>query len=258
LLIGALSAALGSVAPRTARAEGLAAYRAASRSPAPAADPRAATRALAGDTVLVESGPVAGATEAAATVIRDPSALAPEFRARLDRVLERMREEFGHSVEVLETLRSQERQDALYAQGRTRSGPVVTWTRNSAHLGGYAADVRLDGSFEENAGYARLAVVAREEGLRTLGPRDPGHVELPGAAGGPPAPAFAGAAASAPPGSARALSRIVASRGVAPSEPTVFATSPYAAVMSPRGSFLDASRSTDREVAEPDAPDDRR
>lgn len=34
---------------------------------------------------------------------------------------------------VLEGLRSQARQDRLYAQGRSTPGPVVTWTRKSRH-----------------------------------------------------------------------------------------------------------------------------
>jgi hypothetical protein len=105
--------------------------------------------------------------------------LHPEFRDRLGRVIERMEGEFGHRVRVVETLRTQERQDFLYAQGRTRPGPVVTWTRNSNHLAGRAADVLIDGTYNNPAGYARLAKIAQEEGLRTLGPRDPGHVELP-------------------------------------------------------------------------------
>lgn len=37
--------------------------------------------------------------------------------------------------------RTQAEQDALYAQGRTKPGPVVTWTRNSNHIGGRAVDV---------------------------------------------------------------------------------------------------------------------
>ena len=109
-------------------------------------------------------------------VVRDVGALAPEFRARLDRVLARMRSEFGAEVEVVETVRSQSRQEALYAQGRTAPGPVVTWTRSSAHLTGYAADVVVGGSYDNEPAYARLATIAREEGLRTLRPRDPGHV----------------------------------------------------------------------------------
>jgi hypothetical protein len=46
-----------------------------------------------------------------------------------------------------------------------------------------AADLLVDGSYDNAVGYAHLAQIAREEGLRTLGPRDPGHVELPTGAG---------------------------------------------------------------------------
>jgi hypothetical protein len=196
------------------------------------------------DATAADTIGVARAAEGAPPVLRELGALDPEFRARLERVIERMRREFGHGVEVVETQRSQSRQEALYAQGRTRSGPVVTWTRNSAHLGGYAADLVVDNSLGGGAAYARLAELARAEGLRTLGPRDPGHVELPGAAARPAyAPsAFGGAfadAAAAPAGSARSLARMVSSRGVAPSEPTVFASSPYAAALTSGGaSFL--------------------
>ncbi len=104
--------------------------------------------------------------------------LAPEFRGRLERVVERMEREFGVTVEVIETGRSQERQDALFAQGRTAPGPVVTWTRASRHSRGLAADVTVNGGWTDRAAFERLAVVAREEGLRTPGPRDPGHIEL--------------------------------------------------------------------------------
>jgi len=116
------------------------------------------------------------------TAVRDPDALAPAFRARLDRVIDRMRDEFGHNVQVVETVRSSERQEHLYAQGRTRPGPVVTWTLDSAHLSGEAADVIIDGQWHNPQGYTRLHVIAQEAGLRTLGMRDPGHLELRGSA----------------------------------------------------------------------------
>ena len=100
------------------------------------------------------------------------------LRNRVDRVISRMREEYGHEVTVVETGRSQERQDWLYEQGRTRSGRVVTWTRDSAHTRGEAVDVMIDGSYSDALGFSRLQQIAREEGLRTLGMKDPGHLEL--------------------------------------------------------------------------------
>lgn len=129
-----------------------------------------------------QAAALAAATAASASdvtaPIRDTNALAPELRARLDRVISRMRDEYGSDVSVVETARSQERQDYLYAQGRTREGAVVTWTRDSAHTRGEAVDVLVDGKWNNAEGFARLQRIAREEGLRTLGLKDPGHLEL--------------------------------------------------------------------------------
>jgi hypothetical protein len=107
----------------------------------------------------------------------DTGALDPALKDKLDRVMARM-EQAGHTVTITETVRSQARQDALFAQGRTAPGPVVTWTRNSRHLDGLAVDVQVDGSYDNPAAYELLGKIAQEEGLVTLGPRDPGHLEL--------------------------------------------------------------------------------
>lgn len=42
---------------------------------------------------------------------------------------------------VIEGFRSQERQNKLYAQGRTESGKKVTWTLNSSHSTAMAFDI---------------------------------------------------------------------------------------------------------------------
>lgn len=47
----------------------------------------------------------------------------------------------GIAIFVTETYRSQGRQDYLYAQGRTRPGNIVTWTRNSNHKSRLAWDI---------------------------------------------------------------------------------------------------------------------
>jgi hypothetical protein len=110
---------------------------------------------------------------------RDPANLDPQFRQRLDRVISRMENEFGHKVQMVEGFRSPQRQKAIYAQGRTQPGPVATWTTDSLHSRGRAADLQVDGSWDNPAGYARLQQVAKEEGLGVLGSKDPGHLELP-------------------------------------------------------------------------------
>ena len=52
-----------------------------------------------------------------------------------------------NDILVIEGLRTQERQDDLYAQGRTKPGPIVTWTKDSKHIHGNAVDVvRLKGA----------------------------------------------------------------------------------------------------------------
>lgn len=139
-------------------------------------DPRPAYAAAADARSIANSAPVTD-------VNTDSDALNPEFRTRLNRVVKRMHDELGHDVELVEGYRPQTRQDYLYAQGRTRNGPVVTWTRSSKHSLGLAADLKIDGSYGNPGAYQQLARIAAQEGLRTLGSRDPGHVELPNRGG---------------------------------------------------------------------------
>ncbi|KAF5066175.1 D-alanyl-D-alanine carboxypeptidase [anaerobic digester metagenome] len=47
----------------------------------------------------------------------------------------------GLEVLITETYRSQERQNWLYEQGRTRAGNIVTWTKQSNHTGRMAWDI---------------------------------------------------------------------------------------------------------------------
>lgn len=44
-------------------------------------------------------------------------------------------------IVVTEGVRSKERQEELYAQGRTKPGKIFTWTLNSKHIEGKAVDV---------------------------------------------------------------------------------------------------------------------
>jgi peptidoglycan L-alanyl-D-glutamate endopeptidase CwlK len=54
-------------------------------------------------------------------------------------------------VIVVEGLRSRERQQQLYDQGRKTPGKIVTWTLNSKHIDGVAVDLaplKSDGSID--------------------------------------------------------------------------------------------------------------
>lgn len=113
-------------------------------------------------------------------VVRTMDALDPQLQDKLARVMARVQSETGHTVTVTETFRSQDRQDRLFAQGRETGGNVVTWTRNSKHTQGRAVDVVLDGGNASSEAYQALQRIANDEGLRTLGARDPGHLELRG------------------------------------------------------------------------------
>ncbi len=134
-------------------------------------DPR---RADGGDTT-----PVPLPRDPSPSIDRSIAALDPALQERLGRVMARMREETGHEVQVGETYRSQSRQNTLYAQGRSAPGPVVTWTQSSMHTKGRAVDLLVDGGSAGSDAYAALRRIASQEGLRTLGQRDPGHLELP-------------------------------------------------------------------------------
>lgn len=76
---------------------------------------------------------------------RDLNHLHPAFRAPFEGWLAAVRAA-GLAVLVIETFRTPERQAYLYGQGRTnvpyaRSGAQVTWTLDSLHRYGLAADV---------------------------------------------------------------------------------------------------------------------
>lgn len=95
-------------------------------------------------------------------------------------------------VEIICGFRSQAEQDSLYAQGRTKPGPKVTWTRNSRHTSGRAVDF---GSFDKSgtvyleefspkearAIYSDIADHLENFGVfRPIPEDDPCHFELAG------------------------------------------------------------------------------
>lgn len=123
----------------------------------------------------------------------DLGTLAPTFRDRLAALMGAL-DAMGFAPVVYEAQRSQGRQDWLYEQGRTRPGEIVTWTHNSKHIDGLAADIVDGRKAPDGAIYAwgfpagetapgeffkTMATLAPTFGLRSLGPDqgDWSHVE---------------------------------------------------------------------------------
>ena len=114
---------------------------------------------------------------------RDLNSLHQAFRTPFERWLADVRAA-GFTLLVYECRRTRARQAFLYAQGRTRPGPVVTYTLNSAHLYGLAADMVLTVNGQPDwseAAYNRLhqAVPPGRYGLELLNFEKP-HLQVKG------------------------------------------------------------------------------
>lgn len=118
--------------------------------------------------------------------IRDLATLHPACRRRAEALLQLAAEE-GLIIIVTETYRSWERQEELYAQGRTAPGPIVTLTPPgmSWHQWRRAADVAFAGSapYSETHPWQRLGELGEaarlEWGGRWQRPDRP-HFQLAG------------------------------------------------------------------------------
>lgn len=74
-------------------------------------------------------------------------------------------EDKGLKVLITETYRSQERQNYLYEQGRSRSGKIVTWTKKSRHTGRRAWDIcqNIKGKEYSDSGFFKACGDVAEE-----------------------------------------------------------------------------------------------
>ncbi len=93
----------------------------------------------------------------------------------------------GIKAKITETYRSQSRQNALYAQGRTKPGRIVTYTLHSKHTQHKAFDIailtRSGKTCADPREYAVLGALAKDHGLTWGGNwkmRDYMHMELKG------------------------------------------------------------------------------
>lgn len=101
------------------------------------------------------------------TVCRDISALTENAQKACNLFLERCTKA-GLPVCITETYRSQERQNYLYAQGRTRSGNIVTWTKSSRHTSRRAWDVCKNAKgqeYSDTSFFKQCGAIAAELGI---------------------------------------------------------------------------------------------
>ena len=119
---------------------------------------------------------------------RDTDSLHPVFRWQFLLWLEAARSRVTHvAFRVTETRRTLERQEWLYAQGREEPywhAPAVTWTMDSRHRWGLAADIVMirlatgDPVWEVSSWMWLYREVPLEPfALRHLGPREWLHIE---------------------------------------------------------------------------------
>lgn len=102
---------------------------------------------------LVQDGIVGKLTFAEIVKKKTVSEVIDLTKWNLAPVLERKARQFliickadGYNLKITQGRRTQEEQNALYAQGRTKPGRVVTWTTKSKHIDGKAFDVAFTGS----------------------------------------------------------------------------------------------------------------
>lgn len=110
--------------------------------------------------------------------IEDVAELTPQMQ---DKVNAFLLECYKQEVEVypFETYRSQERQDELYAQGRTKPGNKVTWTLNSRHKQREACDFAFGGpgKWHWNGDWDKMIEIAKGFGLDSLAPAEKAHLQ---------------------------------------------------------------------------------
>lgn len=102
---------------------------------------------------------------------RNSTKLAPFFAQKLDVALKECNDA-GFPVMMFEGFRSKERQEYLYAQGRTRPGRVVTNAKPgmSWHQYGCAADLAgyVDGHWTWAIDYSGIRTIMMRHGFETL------------------------------------------------------------------------------------------
>ena len=101
------------------------------------------------------------------TTCRSIGELTPDAQKACNQFMAECKKQ-GLNVLITETYRSQARQDYLYAQGRTRSGKKVTWTKNSRHTSRRAWDICKNakgGEYSDTDFFKKCGAVAKSLGV---------------------------------------------------------------------------------------------
>jgi peptidoglycan L-alanyl-D-glutamate endopeptidase CwlK len=93
--------------------------------------------------------------------------LTPEFERKAFQFLVIAKAD-GYNLKITSGRRTQAEQNALYEQGRTTQGAIVTWTRNSKHISGLAFDVAFVGAtpYPNNFDWEILGKIGERIGLK--------------------------------------------------------------------------------------------
>ena len=110
--------------------------------------------------------------------IEDISELTPQMQTKVNNFLLECYKQ-GVDCYPFETYRSQERQNELYAQGRTKPGNKVTWTLNSRHKLREACDFAFGGpgQWHWNGDWDKMIKISEDFGLESLAPREKAHLQ---------------------------------------------------------------------------------
>lgn len=108
----------------------------------------------------------------------DINSLSESFKKKFIPRWKEVKEKYPNAT-VFETVRLQERQNRLYAQGRTRPWKIVTRTLTSNHKDWNAVDVvfRNNWKLERAWPYNDLIAIAKKYWIRNLAPRELAHFE---------------------------------------------------------------------------------
>lgn len=117
------------------------------------------------------------------TVNRDMRLLSPFFADRVAKAVAQCHQ-LGYPIEVFEGYRSPDRQDWLYAQGRTREGKIVTKAKawESTHQLGLAIDIALfiNGKWSWDFDAAKVSQCFLDNKLEWLAPFEMCHFQMLG------------------------------------------------------------------------------